>query len=436
MIASLPNELWWKIIDYATPFRSNLATVEPSLERLRPFFPSGFSGFGDVDFHCSQVDIWKRSNVVARNFVQVNRLWRGIVERFLYSAFYVDEGWRVERFIDTVKLNPNLAKLLRTFVIMPRGPTWGVKGACLGTVVEQVLNLCHGINAIVMRAPILSSPPPFFQFLNSQRLRLLSAVHLSNAEFNTFMINFNNYTNLQVLELSVSTGNTLSSFPEHITFPSLHTLVLEYLAPRVTEIVGKWELPSLKALSISQWYYDDTTALLPLIQSSWERLEFFEACLDLLHDPAFHNLIRAPPVHLTNVTINIATSEYSSPPVYPAINSFFDHVVTLGISGFPMIGPENHTAWVQFFSDPTYMPHLRFVLTDVQTSFLGASVLGFLLPFGKMLEDRGVALKGVLDDNLSFVPIKLPQRDTLEVSMFLLSNESMLILSPASRCSP
>ena len=434
MIASLPNELWWKIIDHAIPFRSNLAMVDPSLERLHPFFPGRFSGFGDTDFYSSQVDIWKRGNMVARNFVQVNRLWRGNAERFLYSAFYVDEEWRVQRFIDAVKLNPNLAKLLRTFVVMPRICVWGVKEACFGTIVEQVLSLCHGINAIVVRPPILSSSLPFFQFSNSsRRLRLLSALRLPNAEFHTFMISFNNYTNLQVLELSVSAGNghTLSSFPEHITFPSLHTLALGYLDSFVPEVVGKWELPSLKSLSISRWYPHVTRALLPLIQSSCERLEFFDACLDLLHDPAFHDLIRAPPVHLTNVTLNIATSADSSPPMYPAIKPFFGHIVTLGISKFPMIGPENHPAWDRFFSDPTYIPHLLFVLTDMQ-----ASSMDLLFPFGKLLKDRGVVAKGVTDDNLSFVPIRLPQKITLKVSMFLLSNESMLILSPASKCFP
>ena len=403
MIASLPNELWWKIIDHAISFRSNLAMVKPSLDCLHPFFPGGFFGFGDASFYYSQVDIWKRSNIVARNFVQVNRLWRGIAERFLYSAFYVDAEWRMQNFIDTVKRNPNLAKLLRTLVITPRISTWGVKEACFGTLVEQVPSLCHGINAIVIRPPSLSRPLPFFQFPNtSWRLRLLSAIRLPNDEFLTFMISFNDYKNLQVLELSVNAGNSyaLSSFPEHIAFPSLHTLVLGYLDPFVLNVVRKWELPSLKALSLSQSYPHVTTALLPLIQSSYERLEFFDACVELLHDPAFHDLIRAAPVHLTNVTLNIATSEDLSPPMYPAIKPFFGHVVTLGISKLPMIGPENYPAWVQFLSDPTYMPHLRFVLTDVQSSFFG-----ILFPFGKMLDDRGVAFKGVTND----------QRDTLRL---------------------
>jgi len=95
-----------------------------------------------------------------------------------------------------------------------------------------------------------------------------------------------------------------------------------------------------------------------------------------------------------------------------------------------------------FFSDPKYMPHLRSVLTDVTNSLL-VRCLHSRLPlfdaiytFEKVLEDRGVAFKGVMDDHSSFVPIKLLQRDILEVSLSLLSNGSMLIFSPASKCSP
>ena len=72
-------------------FESNLAMAKPSLERLHPFFPGHFSGFFDTYFYSSQVDIWERSIMVARDFVQVNRLWRAITERFLYSAFHVGE---------------------------------------------------------------------------------------------------------------------------------------------------------------------------------------------------------------------------------------------------------------------------------------------------------------------------------------------------------
>jgi len=56
--------------------------------------------------------------------------------------------------------------------------------------------------------------------------------------------------------------------------------------------------------------------------------------------------------------------------------------------------------------------------------------------FEKVLEDRGVAFKGVMDDYSSFIPIKVLQRDVLEVSLFLFSNGSMFISSPVSKCSP
>ena len=117
---SLPNELWWDIIAHAISLRSNLAMVKPSVEPLHPFFPGSTSGFSDKTFYHSQLDAWKYSNMVARNFVQVNRLWRSIAEQSLYSAFYAEEEWRVQKFVDTVKLNPNLAKQLRTLVIIPR----------------------------------------------------------------------------------------------------------------------------------------------------------------------------------------------------------------------------------------------------------------------------------------------------------------------------
>ena len=400
---SLPNELWWKIFSHAIPLESNLAMVKPSLERLHPFFPGSFDGFGDTNFYSSQVDIWKCSNMVAHNFVQVNRLWRSIAERFLYSAFYVEDGWRAQRFIDTVKLNPNVAKQLRTLVIMPLLCGRGVMEAPFGPLIEQVLSLCHGIVAVVMGSYILSSPLPLFQSPDSsRRLLLLSALRLQNEEFPTFMVNFNYYARLRVLELSVSTinGHALPSFREHIIFPSLYALLLEYLDPLVVNVVGKWELPSLKELSISQWDPLISTPLLSLVQGSYERLEFFSACIDLLHDPDFHDIIRSPAFHLTNVTLNIATSANSSPPLHPATKPFFGHVVTLGISKFGMIKVEHKAAWVRFFSDPTYVPQLRSVLTDVRSSLLLV-----LRPFAKGLKDRGVALKRVADDNLSFVPI-------------------------------
>jgi len=132
---SLPNDLWWEIIPHAIPLENNFAMVKPSSERLYPFFPGSFSGFSDTHFYSSQLAVWKRNNIIAHSFVQVNRLWRGIAERYLYSTFYVEEEWRVQRFIDTVKLKPSLAKQLRTLVIMPPITIRGVKAACFDPLV-------------------------------------------------------------------------------------------------------------------------------------------------------------------------------------------------------------------------------------------------------------------------------------------------------------
>ena len=98
--------------------------------------------------------------------MQVNRLWREIAEQFLYSAFYDEEEWRVKRFIDTIKLNLNLAKRLRTLVIMPRLCTKGVKKACVDSHIIQMLSICHGIDAMVIYSDLLSSPLPLFQSLD------------------------------------------------------------------------------------------------------------------------------------------------------------------------------------------------------------------------------------------------------------------------------
>ena len=439
LLPTLPNELWWNIIAHAISLESNLAMIKPSSERLHPFFPGRFTGYGHPHFHASQLDILRRSNMVAHSFVQVNRLWRGIAERFLYPAFYAKEEWRVKRFIDTVKLNPILAKQLRTLIITPR--TWVVKEARLRPLVEQVLSLCHGIVAIVTKPYFFSSLLPLFQFPDSsRRLLLLSATRLPSEEFLTLMINFNNYANLQVLELSVDVtgGYTLPSFPEHITFPSLHTLILGDLDPLMGNAVGKWELPSLKDLSIAQWDPLIHSALLPLIQGSYDRLELFSACVDILHDRAFYDIIRSTPLRLKNVTLNITPFEYSSPHMHPATKPIFGHVVTFGISRFDEIWPEHRAAWVRFFSDRSYMPHLRSVLTDVTASTVAICVrselllLDILLSFEEVLEARGVAFKGVTDDNSSFVPIKLLRRDALKVSMSLFSNASTLIFSTAS----
>ena len=413
---SLPNELWWNIIAHAISPRSNLAMVEPSLERLHPFLPGTFSGFGHNHFYASQLGIWKHSNMVARNFVQVNRLWRGIAERFLYSAFFVREEWQVQRFIDTIKMNPNLAKQLRTLVLIPPNSFIVMKSPRFDPLIEQVLSLCHGIVAIVAESYFLSCSLPLLQSPNSsRRLLLLSALDLPSEEFRAFVVNFKNYASLQVLELSCDPTrvHTLPSFPEDITFPSLHTFILGYFDPLIINVVAKWELPSLKELTISQWDRPDSTPLLSLIQRSYERLEFFSASIDLLHDPAFYDIIQAPPSRLRNVTLDFMMSACSLPPMHPAIKLFFGHVVTLGISTHFLIWPQDEPAWVQFFSDPTYMPYLHSVLTDMT-----GCPLGTLHPFENVLEDRGVAFKGVMDDDSTFVPIKLLKRDTLEVSMF------------------
>ena len=88
---------------------------------------------------------------------------------------------------------------------------------------------------------MLPSHLHLFQFLDSPRcLLLLSALRLHIGEFPTFMVKFNNYANLQVLELSVNTidGHTPPSLPEHIAFPSFHALLLGYLDPLVVKVVG------------------------------------------------------------------------------------------------------------------------------------------------------------------------------------------------------
>ena len=53
------------------------------------------------------------------------------------------------------------------------------------------------------------------------------------------------------------------------------------------------------------------------------------------------------------------------------------------------------------FSDPTNMPHLRCVLSEVR-----GSSSEILHAFGKVFGDRGVAFKRVTNDYSSFVPIK------------------------------
>ena len=166
-----------------------------------------------------------------------------------------------------------------------------------------------------------------------------------------------------------STATTLPSLPEHITFPSVRILILRYLDPLIVNVVAKWELPSLKELFIPRWNPLTSTALFPRIQRLYEGPELFSSCVDLLYDPTFHDIIRAPPFHLRNVTLNTPAPAYSLPLIYPAIKPLLGHVVTLGISELGRIEPKNQAGWDQFFSDPAYIPHLCSVLTYVQESW-------------------------------------------------------------------
>ena len=420
---SLSSEVWWEILAHAISLESNLAIVKPSVERLYPFFPGSFSGFSDERFYSSQLVIWKHSIMVAYNLMQVNHLWWGIAEPFLYSAFYLDEEWRAQKFIDAIKLNPNLAKQLRTLVIIPRLCTRGVEEACFDSLVRQVLSLCHGIDAIVIKWNVSPSILPLFQSLDSsRRLLLLSALDLRNTEFPTFMINSKHYASLQVLELTVKSVNThaLPPVPEIITFPSLRALILGSLDNLAISVVGKWELPSLKELSISRWYPGISKALLPLIQRSYDTLELFSACVDLLHDRDFHRIIRAPPLRLRNLTFNFATTTNSSPPMHPAIKTLLCQVVTLSLSQFGKLTIWDEYAWVNFFSSSRYTPRLRSVLTDMTTNLLVQSVKNprSLFPvLQEEIENRDVAFKGLANDNTSFVPIELLQREVFEIFM-------------------
>jgi hypothetical protein len=426
-MASLPNELWWNILAHAISFEGDLAMVGPSSERLHPFFPGAFPGFSDTRFHSMQLATWKSNNMIALNFMRVNRLWRGIAERFLYSAHYVEEEWRLQKFIDTVRGNPKLAEQLRTLVFMPRSRMKGPNTPSFEGLVVQVLGLCHAITAMVMASNALSTPLPLFQSPDfPSRLLLLCATRLRNAEFPTFMINFNNYASLQILELSVNAidDDMLSSCPEHVTFPCLHTLVIEYLDSVALDVVGRWELPSLKQLSISRWIPLVSTALIPLIQRSYHSLEFLSLCMDILHDRTFDSITRVPPSRLTRLTLNIASSAHSSPPMRPAAKLVFCHVVTLGISKIGMIRPEDKAPWIRFLSDPVYMPKLRSVLTDATVGLLelcydnGLPLLDVLRSLAKALEDRGVTFKGVTNNDSTFISISLVLGNTFVVSTF------------------
>jgi hypothetical protein len=240
-------------------------------------------------------------------------------------------------------------------------------------------------------------------------------------------INFSNYATLQVLELSVHAveSHAPPSFPEHITFPSLHALLLGDLGPLALSVVGRWELPSLKELSITQWSPLISPALIRLLQGSYERLELLNVCMDLLHDRALYSTTRAPPLHLTNLTLNMDGSVHSSPPMQLAAKPIYCHVVTLGINKIGMIRPEEKAVWVRFLSDATYMPHLRSVLTDATAMLLEiclrtrSPLFDILRSFEEVLTSRGVAFKGVTNDESSFFSIKPLQRASLQVSMSL-----------------
>ena len=409
--------------------------VKSSSEQLHPFFQGSSSGFSDAHFVSTQFVLWKRRNITVLNLMRVNRLWRGLAEPFLYSALYVVQEWRLRKFIDNIKENPRQAEQLRTLVVMPRFCTKDLTMPFCDRLVVQVLGLCHGVTAVVVESHLLSSPLSLFQSPDSRRLRLLSALCLQNGEFSTFMVNFGNYASLQVLELSVNNveGDALSSFPEPITLPSLHTLILGYLNPLALVIVRKWELPSLKELAIPRWNPILSMALIPLIQQSYERLERLDTCTDPFHDRSLYDIMRTPLIHLKNLTLGIAYSTSRSPPTQLAAKPVFCHVVTLGICRIEWIMPEDMHAWIQFISDPTYMPHLRSVWTDISNGRLelclqaSLPLLDVLRSFEEVLEARGVAFKGVTNDRSSFVPIKLLQRDSLEVSTLLFSHDSRLI---------
>ena len=443
----LPNELWWDIIAYAISHRSDLAIVRPSSERLYPFFPAGFSSFSDPYFYSTQLAIWRRSNMIALNLMRVNRLWRGLAEPLLYSALYVEHEWQLQMFINNVEKNSKLAEQLSTLVIMPRSFFKGLPVPSRDRLIKQVLNLCHGVTTLAVESFVSSTVSLFPLPDSSRHLRLLSALRLRNEEFPTFVVNFNNYATLQVLELSVRgiEGSTLPSLPEHVLFPSLRTLILGHLDPISMSGVGKWELPSLKELSISRWNPLISTALIPLLQRSYERLEFLNANMDLLHDRAFYDITRAPPPHLRNLTLSIAISGHTSPPMHPAVKLVFRHVTTLGVSRIGMIRPENKVEWVRFFSESSYMPHLRSVLTDATTNLLDLYLrsdfflLDILRSIEEVLEDRGVAFKGMTDDYSSFFSIKLLQSSGFEVSMpvsIISAPCSSPYSSSAAKCPP
>jgi len=417
MVSSLPDELLRYILAHAISLESDHTMVKPPSERLHPLFPGRTHPSGADNHYVLRWTMWRRSTMVAHNFVQVNRLWWYIAEQFLYSTFYFGkEEWRVQKFIDTIKSKPDLAGQLRTLGIMPCIHNHCAEEGRFRTLFEQVLSLCHGIAAIMVQTHLLEGSLPLLQSPESElRLLLLSALNQHGEEFPTFMRNFNRYANLQVLELSSSTdlshlqlfgAGAEPSFPECITFPSLHTLLLGDLDWITLLVVAKWELPSLRELGLYM-PPDASEELYPIIRQSYQRLEFLDVAVNALHHSGFHSITQAPP-HLKNVTLQM-TGTCSSAPTHPATNPFFNHVVTLGICWFAMIKREDQPQWVEFFSDSTYMPHLRSVLTDMTLDsyceYLGhpsSPVIELLRSLEEVLSNRGVAFKGVMGDCSSF----------------------------------
>lgn len=355
--------------------------------------------------------------MVAHTLVQVNRLWRDIAEQFLYSAFYFGkEEWRVQRFIDTIKSKPNLAGQLRTLGIMPCIHDRTVAERRFRPLFEQVLSHCHGIAAIMVYSHSLEASLPLLQSPESgRRLLLLSACNQKGEEFSTFVRNFDQYANLQVLELSMSwhhsdlhfsEAGAGRSFPALISFPSLHTLLLGDLDWYAYDVVLQWELPSLRELGL---YMSDTERVefSPIIWKSYQRLTFLDVSVHMLNYSCFHDITQAP-THLKNVTLRM-TEASSSPPTHPGIKIFFHNVVTLGICNLTVIRMENKPLWLDFVSDPTNMPHLHSVLTDMPLdSYFGylehpsSPVIDFLHSLDAELSSRGVVFKGVMGDHSSF----------------------------------
>ena len=315
----------------------------------------------------------------------------------------------MQRFIDTIKSKPNLAGQLRTLGIMPNIHDHVVDEGHFRGLFKQVLSLCRGIDAIMLHSHLWECSNPLLQSPESERhLLQLSLLNITGEEFRTFVRNFDHYANLQVLELSMRMGLAFEaeaerSFPGSITFPSLHTLVLGELSWYASGVVLEWELPSLRELGLYGGLQED---LYPLILQSYQRLQFLDVAAEaLLHD-FLHDVAQAPP-HLKNVTLRM-TAVCSRPPTNSAMKLFFQNIVTLGICQLTEIRNIGYE-WAEFVSDPTYMPHLRSVLTDMTFDSYceyredpSSPVIEFLRWLEEVLSSRGVAIKGAMGDYSSF----------------------------------